>query len=67
MFRALFAQPFGARAFDAYQRNEARRVPEVYGVSADDRRKLLYENALRVYDIEATIAPNSSQFSSDTI
>jgi predicted TIM-barrel fold metal-dependent hydrolase len=48
------------RSWDAVE-----RVLE--GVSADDRRKLLYENALRVYDIEATIAPNGSQFSSDTI
>jgi len=38
------------RSWDAIE-----RVLE--GVSAGDRRKLLYENALRVYDLEVTIAP----------
>lgn len=40
------------RSWDAIE-----RVLE--GVSADDRRKLLYENALRVYDIEATRPPSA--------
>jgi predicted TIM-barrel fold metal-dependent hydrolase len=29
------------------------------GVAPDDRRKLLYENALRVYQIEATKPPSA--------
>ncbi len=36
------------RSWDAIERVLA-------GVSSDDRRKLLYENALRVYDIEAAV------------
>jgi predicted TIM-barrel fold metal-dependent hydrolase len=30
------------------------------GVSASDRRKLLYANALGVYDIEATVRPTET-------
>jgi predicted TIM-barrel fold metal-dependent hydrolase len=39
--------------------HEIERV--LNGVSAADRQKLLYQNALKVYDIEATVQPTRTQ------
>jgi hypothetical protein len=41
MFRALFARPFGPRAFAQYEAEERSRPAPVYGISADDRERMI--------------------------
>jgi hypothetical protein len=40
MFAALFTEPFGAKAFERYQKEHAKDEPEIFGVSSDDKSRM---------------------------